>query len=124
MFAAQHRAQVPKLHVTVRKAFGFGSSVMGQNAFGGQTVSLAFPGAMLGGIPAGVGGVTAKEDEQTRAALIENENSGPWRLAGTVTYDEVIDPRQLRNALLGGLRMARGREPAPVEPIRHIGYLP
>ncbi|WP_254900466.1 carboxyl transferase domain-containing protein [Rhodococcus sp. 1168] len=124
MFAAQHRAQVPKLHVTVRKAFGFGSSVMGQNAFGGQTVSLAFPGAMLGGIPAGVGGDTAKEDEQTRAALIENENSGPWRLAGTVTYDEVIDPCQLRNALLGGLRMARGRDASPVEPNRHVGYLP
>lgn len=132
MFAAQHRAQVPKLHVTVRKAFGFGSSVMGQNAFGGQTVSLAFPGARLGGIPAGVGGRTAKEDEQTQRDLVENEAAGPWRLASTVTYDEVIDPRQLRNALLAGLRIARGRSDSPdgspggspVEPVRHAGYLP
>lgn len=124
MFAAQHRAPVPKLHVTIRKAFGFGSSVMGQNAFGRQTMSLAFPGAVLGGMPAGVGATTAKHDEQTRAALVENEASGPWQLASTVTYDQIIDPRQLRNALLGGLRMARSRENTPVEPVRHFGYLP
>ena len=124
MFAAQHRSQVPKLHVTVRKAFGFGSSVMGQNAFGGQTVSLAFPGAMLGGIPAAVGGTTAKADAATQQALVDNEAAGPWRLAGTVTYDEVIDPRELRNALLAGLRLARGRQSAAVAPVQHTGYLP
>lgn len=104
MFAAQHRARVPKLHVTIRKAFGFGSSVMGQNAWGGQTVSLAFPDAMLGGIPAAVGGTTAKADEHTQRALVEHEESGPWQLARTAAYDDVIDPRQLRNALLAALR--------------------
>ncbi|WP_182358709.1 acyl-CoA carboxylase subunit beta [Tomitella gaofuii] len=108
MFVAQHRAQVPKLHVTVRKAFGFGSSVMGQNAFGGQTVSLAFPGAMLGGIPAAVGGATSGADDDTRRALVEHEASGPWQLARTATYDDVIDPRELRNRLLAALRTARG----------------
>lgn len=123
MFAAQHRAQVPKLHVTLRKAFGFGSSVMGQNPYDSQTVTLAFPGAILGGIPAAVGGATAKEDERTQKELVENESSGPWRLAGAGIYDEVIDPRQLRNALLAGLRLARGRQEGPVEPVRHTGYL-
>ncbi|GAA4803765.1 carboxyl transferase domain-containing protein [Tomitella cavernea] len=107
MFVAQHRATVPKLHVTVRKAFGFGSSVMGQNAFGGQTVSLAFPGAMLGGIPAAVGGATSGADDDTRRALVEHEASGPWQLARTATYDDVIDPRELRNRLLAALRTAR-----------------
>ncbi|WP_216653903.1 acyl-CoA carboxylase subunit beta [Nocardioides sp. zg-DK7169] len=122
MFAAQHRADVPKLHVTVRKAFGFGSSVMGQNAFGGQTVSLAFPGAVLGGIPAAVGGATSGADAETREALLANEAGGPWRLAASATYDEVIDPRELRNALLAGLRLARPH-PRP-EPVVHTGYLP
>lgn len=107
MFVAQHRHPGPKLHVTLRKAFGFGSSVMGQNAFGGQTLSLALPGATLGGIPAAVGGATSKSDDETRRALEDNESSGPWRLAGTATYDDVIDPRELRNALLGGLRAGR-----------------
>lgn len=106
-FAAQHRVDVPKLHVTLRKAFGFGSSIMGQNAFGGQTVSLAFPGATLGGIPAKVGASTSGADDQTTRALLENEASGPWRLASTSTWDDVVDPRELRNALLDGLRLAR-----------------
>lgn len=122
MFAAQHRAPVPKIHVTLRKAFGFGSSVMGQNAFGGQTLSLAFPGAVLGGMPAAVGGATAKHDPTTREELVANEGAGPWALASTVTYDEVIDPRELRNAVLAGLRLA-SPPPSP-EPVRHTGYLP
>ena len=124
LFAAQHRARVPKIHVTVRKAFGFGSSVMGQNAFGGQTVSLAFPGATLGGIPAAVGGATSGADAETREALVANEASGPWRLASSATYDDVIDPRELRNAVLDALRLARGREATPVAPVAHTGGLP
>lgn len=121
MFAAQHRVRVPKIHVTLRKAFGFGSSVMGQNAFDGQTLSLALPGAVLGGIPAKVGGQTSKADAETTKALVDNESAGPWRLAGTATYDAVIDPRQLRNAILDGLRLAR----TPVaEPVLRAGYLP
>jgi acetyl-CoA carboxylase carboxyltransferase component len=124
MFVAQHRCGVPKLHVTVRKAFGFGSSVMGMNAYDNQTVSLAFPGVMLGGMPAAVGGRTAKEDDETQRALVENEAAGPWRLAGSVTYDEVIDPRELRDALLAGLRLAQARLTGPVKPVARTGYLP
>ncbi|WP_221937786.1 carboxyl transferase domain-containing protein [Rhodococcus sp. KBS0724] len=124
MFAAQHRSTVPKMHVTVRKAFGFGGSVMGQNAFDNQTVSLSFPGGMLGGIPAAVGGSTSKADERTQRALIENEAAGPWRLASSVTYDDVIDPRELRNALLGALRLSGVRDSEPVAPVVHTGYLP
>jgi acetyl-CoA carboxylase carboxyltransferase component len=124
MFAAQHRLREPKVHVTLRKAFGFGSSVMGQNSFDRQTVTLAFPGAVLGGIPAGVGGQTAKADEDTQQALLDNERGGPWRLAGAVTYDDVIDPRELRNAVLAALRLAANRRRQPTEPARHTGYLP
>lgn len=43
MFVAQHRLAVPKLQVTLRKAFGFGSSIMAMNPFDGQTLSLACP---------------------------------------------------------------------------------
>ncbi|ASR36271.1 acetyl-CoA carboxylase carboxyltransferase subunit [Prauserella marina] len=124
MFAAQHRAHVPKLHVTLRKVFGFGSSVMGMNAYDNQTVSLAFPGATLGAIPAAVGGATAKADPGTRKALLEAESAGPWRLAGSVTYDEVIEPGELRTALLDGLRLAAARREGPFEPVSRTGYLP
>lgn len=51
MFVAQHRLQVPKLHVTLRKAFGVGSSVMAISPFAGQTLSLVFPAVTLGSLP-------------------------------------------------------------------------
>ncbi|MDT0203219.1 carboxyl transferase domain-containing protein [Nocardioides sp. AE5] len=124
MFAAQRRAGVPKFHVTLRKAFGFGSSVMGMNSFDNQTVSLAFPGVTLGGIPAGVGGRTAKASSEMQEALTANEAAGPWRLAASVTYDEIIDPRELRNALLAAARLATARLTEPVEPKARVGYLP
>src|SRR5690606_3650485 len=124
MFVAQHAFQGPKLHLTVRKAFGFGSSVMGMNAFDHQTVSLALPGVTIGGIPAAVGGATAKEDESTRQALVGNEAAGPWRLASSVTYDEVVEPKEVRNALLAGLRLASARLTGPVGPVVRTGYLP
>src|SRR5919106_1416533 len=56
MFAAQARVRAPKLHVTMRKAYGFGSSLMAMNPFDRQTVTLALPGARLGAMPATGGG--------------------------------------------------------------------
>ncbi|NUU20004.1 MAG: acetyl-CoA carboxylase carboxyltransferase subunit [Streptomycetaceae bacterium] len=124
MFAAQHRLTAPKLHVTLRKAFGFGSSVMAMNPFDAQTISYAFPGVTLGGIPAAAGAATAKQDDETRAKLVANEASGPWRSANSLSYDDVIDPGELRNALLAGLGRARARTTGPVGPVAHIGHLP
>ncbi|MDI2124519.1 acyl-CoA carboxylase subunit beta [Yinghuangia seranimata] len=124
LFAAQHRLRVPKLHVTLRKAFGFGSSVMAMNPFDAQTVSYAFPGVTLGGIPAASGAATAKQDAETSARLVANEASGPWRSANALSYDDVIDPAELRDVLLEGLARARARTEGPVEPVTHTGYLP
>ena len=47
MFAAQTQARVPKLTVTIRKAYGFGSMVMGMIPFDGQSGVFAFPGATM-----------------------------------------------------------------------------
>ena len=110
MFAAQHAFQGPKLHLTVRKAFGFGSSVMGMNAFDRQTVSLALPGVTIGGIPAAVGGATAKEDESTRQALVAQRSRWAMAVGG------LGDLRRRRGAAGGPQRLvgraAVGRGPA------------
>lgn len=123
MFAAQRRLRSPKLHVTLRKAFGFGSSVMAMNPFDNQTLSVAFPGATLGAMPARGGGAAAKADAASQSQLDANEAAGPYRVASGLGFDEVIDPRELRNVLLAGLRAARGREPAP-QPLARSGILP
>lgn len=121
MFAAQHRARVPKLHVTLRKAFGFGSSIMAMNPFDNQTLSIAFPAISLGAMPAGAGASAAGLDPQAAAKALAEQTASAWNLSGRMAYDEVIDPRELRNALLHGLRLCAGR---PLAPRNNEGILP
>ena len=63
MFVAQHRIDAPKFHVTFRKAFGFGSTVMAMNPFDGQTLTLAFPAVTLGASPAASVAESSKLDD-------------------------------------------------------------
>jgi acetyl-CoA carboxylase carboxyltransferase component len=109
MFVAQRRLRGPKLHVTLRKSFGFGASTMAQNPFDRQTLSLAFPGVTMDAMPAASGGRSARLDEGTQARVEARQRSGPWRMAAGMTYDDVIDPRELRNALIAGLELCAGR---------------
>jgi len=109
MFVAQRRLRGPKLHVTLRKSFGFGASTMGQNPYDRQTLSLVFPGVTMDAMPAVSGGRSARLDDATQARVEERQRSGPWRMAAGMTYDEVIDPRELRNALITGLELSAGR---------------
>lgn len=124
MYAAQTALQSPKLHVTVRKAFGFGSSLMGMNPFDQQTLCLAFPGITLGGIPALSGGSAAKVDEDTATLLKRAERSGAWATGDTMAYDEIIDPRECRNYLLRGLQISASRASLKPEPVAIVGVSP
>ncbi len=124
MFAAQRRLQSPKLHVTVRKAFGFGSSVMAMNPFDGQTLCVAFPGATLGAMPAESGGRAAKAVASEQAELDALQAGGPFKVAASLGFDEVIDPRELRNVLLAGLRLAAARTASAKAPLGRVGLLP
>lgn len=109
MFAAQRRLSVPKFHVTVRKAYGFGSSVMGMNPFDGQGLSLAFPAISLGAMPAESGGAASGLGAEARARIAAEQSASAWALADRMVYDDVIHPGELRNALLDGLMLAANR---------------
>jgi acetyl-CoA carboxylase carboxyltransferase component len=122
LFAVQHRLNVPKLHVTLRKVFGFGSSVMAMNPFDGQTITLAFPSITLGALPAG-SEASAVDDPEERARLAAEQARASVVAGARLSYDEVIDPRDLRDALLSGLSLAEGRASAPRRP-RSMGILP
>jgi acetyl-CoA carboxylase carboxyltransferase component len=124
MFVAQHRLKVPKLHVTLRKAFGFGSSVMAMNPFDRQTISLAFPAVTMGAMPAASGAQSAKLDDATRARIEAEQAGGSFRIADRMGFDDVIDPRDLRNALLKGLALAEGRRAVAPEPTLTRGVTP
>jgi acetyl-CoA carboxylase carboxyltransferase component len=124
MFVAMHRHPGPKMHVTLRKAYGFGSSVMAQNPFSGQTFSVAFPDASVGAMPAKGGSDAAKVDDATRDELTAAEFGGPWRMADSLSYDDVLHPGELRNALLDALRLSQGRRTISPEPTRRPSLHP
>jgi acetyl-CoA carboxylase carboxyltransferase component len=109
MFKAQHRLRVPKIHVTFRKAFGFGSSVMAHNPFDEQTLVLSFPAVTMSSMPAASGGRSANLDAEEQARVEADQAAGPWGMAAGMGYDDIIDPRELRNAIIDGLRLAQDR---------------
>ena len=86
MFAAQHRLRSPKVAVTLRKAFGFGSSVMAVNTFDGQTINLAFPGVTMTAMPAKSGGSAAGLSMRNQARVDAAQTDGPYRAASTMTF--------------------------------------
>ncbi len=122
MFAVQHQLCVPKLHVTLRKAFGFGSSVMAMNPFDGQTMTMAFPSITLGALPAS-SEATSVADPAERSRLAAEQAQAAVNASSRLAYDEVVDPRDLRDALLAGLSLADGRPPVAARP-RGQGILP
>jgi len=124
LFVAQHRLRVPKLHVTLRKAFGFGSSIMAMNPFDGQTLSVAFPAVTLGAMPVASAAESAKLDADAQARIAARQAGGAYQLASIMGYDDVIDPRDLRNCLLRGLELADGRRSQLCEPVGRRGVTP
>ncbi len=124
MFAAQSRLRSPKLHVTLRKAYGFGSSLMAMNPFDGQTLTLAFPGSSLGAMPAEAGSDAVRAGPEAREQLAEAAASGTWSAADALSYDRIIDPRELRTALIDGLRATSARDAAAPLPAAHAGVRP
>ena len=109
MFEAQANVRGPKLHVTLRKAYGFGAALMAMNPFDAQTTSLALPGARLGAMPAETGSDAAGSEADVRALLEHADLGGAYAAADRMSYDDVIDPRQLRNELLRALRLTSAR---------------
>lgn len=121
MYAAQARVTGPKLHVTLRKAYGFGSSLMAMNPFDAQTTTVAFPGARLGAMPAESGADAAGIEPDVRALMEHADLGGAYAAADRMSYDDVIDPRDLRNELLRALALsAARREVLPVPDLRGV----
>jgi acetyl-CoA carboxylase carboxyltransferase component len=103
MFRAERRLRNAKIHVTMRKAFGFGAVAMAQNPFDRQTLCLSLPSATMGAMPAVSGGRSAKLDPEAQARAEAAQTSGPYLLAHHLIYDDIIDPSELRNRILDGL---------------------
>jgi methylmalonyl-CoA decarboxylase subunit alpha len=110
--------------VTLRKAYGFGSMVMGMIGFDQQSGVFAFPGATMGAMGAAAMTRAKGADADEAAMLRDMELQASYRSAGTLGFDELIDPRELRNILLHSLERALYRRQAAAEPVARIGITP
>lgn len=109
MYMASRRLRTPKISVLMRKGFGFGLVTMAHMPHDRQTLTLALPSANIASMPAQSGGKTANLDDETRTKIERAQRGGPYGLADRLGIDEVVDPRQLRNALISGLELAATR---------------
>jgi acetyl-CoA carboxylase carboxyltransferase component len=110
MFRAERRLKNPKMSVLMRKGFGFGLVTMGGSTFEHQAMSFALPSVNLAAMPATSGGKSAKLDAETQRQVEESQRAGPYANAAKLGVDDVVDPRDLRNALLDGLALTEGRD--------------
>jgi acetyl-CoA carboxylase carboxyltransferase component len=95
---------------------------MAMNPFDGQTITLAFPSITLGALPASSEG-SAIADPEERARVAAEQAQASISAGARLAYDDVIDPRHLRDALLAGLAVAEGRASLPRSPVLS-GILP
>ncbi|MCV7426304.1 acyl-CoA carboxylase subunit beta [Mycobacterium montefiorense] len=124
MFAAQTAATTIKLHVTLRKAYGFGSMVMSLLGFDQQTATFAYPGATMGAMSAAALSRATHAGEDVSAKLRDAELQASFRSAEGMGFDELIDPRETRDALLAALKRGLSARQAAAEPVTRTVILP
>jgi acetyl-CoA carboxylase carboxyltransferase component len=124
MFAAQTQATSPKLHLTLRKAYGFGSMVMSLVGFDGQSATFAYPGATLGAMGAAAMSRATGAEADEAALLRDAELQASYRSAANLGFDELVDPRETRTVLLDALRRALSRRQVAPEPVARVAVTP
>lgn len=124
MFAAQTAATTVKLHITLRKAYGFGSMVMSLLGFDHQSATFAYPGATMGAMSAAALGRATHAGEDITAKLRDAELQASYRSAEHLGFDELIDPRETRDALLGSLLRGLSSRQTAAEPVSRTVILP
>ncbi|CAM4257123.1 Methylmalonyl-CoA carboxyltransferase 12S subunit [Mycobacterium basiliense] len=124
MFAAQTAATTLKLHVTLRKAYGFGSMVMGLISFDDQVATFAYPGATMGAMGAAALSRASHADEDLSTKLRDAELQASYRSAAHMGFDELIDPRETRDGLLASLQRGLYSRQGAAEPVTRTLIMP
>lgn len=124
MFAAQTAATTLKLHLTLRKAYGFGSMVMSLLGFDQQVATFAYPGATMGAMSAAALSRASHAGEDLSAKLRDAELEASYRSAERMGFDELIDPRETRDALLASLLRGLSSRQAAAEPVSRTVIMP
>ena len=117
---------VPKLSVVMRKSFGLACHVMAGPGCGAD-LEVAWPGAEISFMDPNVAanvvfaqrlvGLTGEALRQRVDALASEvaRNTDPYGAAGMMKIDEIIEPNDTRDVLVGALRRKSTRPPIPHE---------
>src|ERR1700742_3387881 len=124
MFAAQTAATTLKLHVTLRKAYGFGSMVMSLLGFDNQSATFAYPGATMGAMSAAALSRASHAAEDVEEKLRKAEVEASFRSAGHLGFDDLIHPEEARDALLSALQRGIYSRQAAAEPVSRTVITP
>jgi acetyl-CoA carboxylase carboxyltransferase component len=124
MFAAQTMATTLKLHVTLRKAYGFGSMVMSLLGFDDQVATFGYPGATMGAMSAAALGRASHAGQAATAKLHDAELQASFSSAENLGFDELIDPRETRDTLLTALQRGLSSRQSAAEPVTRTAILP
>jgi acetyl-CoA carboxylase carboxyltransferase component len=63
-------------------------------------------------------------DQGEAERLRRDELEASYRSASSLGFDELIDPREIRNVLLHALERALHRRQSAAEPVARVGILP
>ncbi|MGE0215652.1 acyl-CoA carboxylase subunit beta [Mycolicibacterium sp.] len=124
MFAAQTAATTIKLHVTLRKAYGFGSMVMSLLGFDNQSATFAYPGATMGAMSAAALSKASHAPEDVETKLRQAEVDASFRSAGHLGFDDLIHPQETRDVLLDALERGLYSRQAAAEPVARTVITP
>ncbi len=73
--------------------------VMAMAGFDGQMASFGYPGATLGAMGAAAQSSAMGASDDQASALRDAELAASYRSAENLGFDELLDPRETRNAL-------------------------
>ncbi|MGW0323313.1 acyl-CoA carboxylase subunit beta [Nocardia sp. NPDC003183] len=124
MFVAQTAATTLKLHVTLRKAYGFGSMVMSLIGFDGQAGTFAYPGATMGAMGAAALSNASNAEADLAAELREMELKASYHSAEHMGFDELIRPEETRDVLLRSLQRGLYGRQTPAQPVQRTVIIP
>ncbi|MGO9386091.1 MAG: acetyl-CoA carboxylase carboxyltransferase subunit, partial [Mycobacterium sp.] len=86
--------------------------------------TFAYPGATMGAMSAAALSRASHADEDLSSKLRNAELQASYRSAEHMGFDELIDPRDTRDALLAALRRGLSSRQAAAEPVTRTVILP
>lgn len=115
---AETLATVPKISVTIRKAYGIGWNCMLQPCETGDFV-VAWPTATISFVDPDIGvklvygsKISKAQSPQAERERLLDEwavDSTPWKAAEQHFFDDIIDPKDTRKFLIEALNISRGK---------------